>query len=99
MSKRHRLEHKAQAAAARRVLEEGPVSIHDLAKQIGATVESLQRWIVEGRTTPSGARVFLDGLHRPADWADGPTGWLSSQAALARFLEATAGEATPPSSS
>jgi hypothetical protein len=92
MSKRHRLEHKAQAAAARRVLEEGPVSIHDLAKQIGASGESLRRWIVEGATTASGARVYLDGLHRPADWAEGPTGWLSSQAALARFLAAVAEE-------
>jgi transposase-like protein len=79
MSRNHRLAKAEQAAAARRVLAEGEVSVHELAKRIGVTGQSLQRWIVEGR-----AGVHLDGFHRPG------TGWMTSEEAVKRFLAATA---------
>jgi hypothetical protein len=74
----HRLPSREQAAAARRVIDEGAVSVHDLAAVVGATAESLRRWIVEGKNG-----VHLDGLHRPG------VGWMSSELAVARFLTAT----------
>jgi hypothetical protein len=75
----HRLPSREQAAAARRVIDEGAVSVHDLAAVVGATAESLRRWIVEGKNG-----VHMDGFHRPQ------TGWMSSEEAVKRFLEATA---------
>jgi hypothetical protein len=64
------------AAAVKRVQTEGPVPLHDLTTLAGASVTTIQRWIISGRHG-----VRLDGLrHR-----DG-SGWLSSSQAVVRFL-------------
>lgn len=62
-------------AVLRLVRDRDLVPLADLVGHANASERSLIRWIIEGRKG-----VYLDGLHRPG------VGWMSSRAAVARFL-------------
>lgn len=77
MSTKHRLPREAQREAARRVLTEDPRPLAEFRTATGVTVETLRSWIIDGR-----GGVHLDGCR------DDRHGWMTSLAAVGRFLRA-----------
>jgi hypothetical protein len=61
--------------AVRRVSREETVHISALTEEADASERAILRWIVQGRRGK-----YMDGFHKPGE------GWMSSKAALARFL-------------
>jgi hypothetical protein len=66
------------ARSVRRLAGEPVVPVDQLAGAVRVSTRALIRWITQGKHG-----VYLDGYHK-----DG-AGWVSSAAALERFLDAT----------
>lgn len=65
------------ARAAERLARDGAlVPLHALTELAGASPRALERWATEGK-----GGSYLDAVY------DGIRGWISSRAAVARFLE------------
>ncbi|QEL19898.1 hypothetical protein [Limnoglobus roseus] len=96
MSTMNEVSESAVARVLREIREAGPLTLHDVGAMLkdttrpkGVSYPVCMRWVVSGAKVLGGGTVKLDAVragHR----------WLTSQAALERFLLARNGETPQP---